>query len=287
MTKGIEMGLRINKLLIIVVVYCLPIYSFAAERIVSIGGSITEILFELELQNKIIAVDTTSLYPPSVKSMQNVGYMRALAAEPIIALNPDLILYQDGSGPAETIEKLQAAGMNVIKISHEPSVEGVVNKIQEVSHAVDKVTQGEALVSRIRNELVQLEHFLSDVETSARVMFVLSFDESSALVAGSETGANGIISMAKAENVANGFSSYKPLGAEAIVELAPEFVVTTHRAVKSIENEADILDLPVLQLTPAARNDRLIVMDGLLLLGFGPRLATAANELAKALYSTK
>lgn len=271
------------------VVFCLlfSCFAYSAERIVSIGGSITEILFELNLQNKIIAVDTTSLYPPSVTSIQNVGYMRALAAEPIIALNPDLIIYQDGSGPPETIESLHTSGMHIVKIPHEPTVEGVINKIHEVAQAVSEIERGRELVSRIRNELIELDRFINGVNKSAKVMFVLSFDEGSALVAGSETSANGIINMAKAENVADDFSSYKPLSAEAIVELAPEYVLTTHRAIKSVGSEEDILELPVLKLTPAARNDRLIVMDGLLLLGFGPRLATAANELARALYSTK
>jgi len=116
-------------------------------------------------------------------------------------------------------------------------------------------------------------------------MFILSFDKASALVAGKQTGADGIIELAGGDNVISDFNSYKPLSAEAIIKSAPDFILTTHRAVASVGSEEDVLALPALRLTPAARNKQIIVMDGLLLLGFGPRIAHAANNLSSAIYS--
>jgi iron complex transport system substrate-binding protein len=53
-----------------------------ASRIVSIGGAVTEILYALGLKDHVVAVDTTSLYPPqALKEKPNVGYMRSLWAE--------------------------------------------------------------------------------------------------------------------------------------------------------------------------------------------------------------
>ena len=258
--------------------------SQASERIVSIGGAITEILFELGLQENIIAVDTTSKYPESVKAMRNVGYMRALSAEPIIALNPDLILYQEDAGPYETIEHLKASGMNLVKISNTPSVQGVKNKIIEVADAVNKHDQGELIINEMERKLSVLRDHANDISHPARIMFVLSFDKGSALVAGKETGADGIISLANGINVIDHFSSYKPLGAESVVKLAPDYVLTTHRAIAGVGTVDDVLNLPVMRLTPAAMNKQLIVMDGLLLLGFGPRIALAASDLQNALH---
>jgi Periplasmic binding protein len=59
------------------------------------------------LQQKIVAVDTTSLYPPAaLQEKPNVGYMRQLSAEGVLALSPTLILALQGSGPKETIDIL-------------------------------------------------------------------------------------------------------------------------------------------------------------------------------------
>ena len=80
------------------------------SRIVSIGGSITEILYALGLQQKIVAVDTTSLFPPAaLQEKPNVGYMRQLSAEGVLALAPTLVLALQGSGPKETIDVLETS----------------------------------------------------------------------------------------------------------------------------------------------------------------------------------
>src|SRR5262245_16400055 len=78
-------------------------------RIVSIGGAVTEILYALGAEQRVVAVDTTSLYPErALKEKPNVGYMRALSAEGVLGLNPSLILASEGSGPKETIAVLKA-----------------------------------------------------------------------------------------------------------------------------------------------------------------------------------
>lgn len=259
---------------------CRPAH--ALERIVSIGGSITEILFELGLQEKIVAIDTTSQYPPATGSMKNVGYLRALSAEPIIALNPDLIIYQAGAGPPETIEQLQAAGMQLAKISHKHSLQGVLEKIEQVSLAVNMVPKGSQLISAVEGQLASLKQI--NRQTRPGVMFILNLDEASALVAGRQTGADSIISLAGGQNVVDHFNSYKPLGAEAIIKLAPEYILTTHRVVASVGSEQDVLNLAALRLTPAAKNNKLIVMDSLLLIGFGPRIGQAVSHLANAIH---
>ncbi|MEM8844184.1 MAG: ABC transporter substrate-binding protein [Pseudomonadota bacterium] len=257
----------------------------AAERIISIGGSITEILYEFNLQDKIVAVDTTSQYPSDAQDKPNVGYMRTLSAEPIIALNPDLILYLEGSGPAETIDQLSQAGINMVMIPNEYSIEGVKNKVGLVADAVDMQEEGQQLISNISAQEKQLNDYLSDIDQQANVIFIMMFDESSAMVAGKDTGADNMISMAKGKNVVDNFKSYKPLGAESITQLAPDYVLTTERAVKSFNNKAEILNTPLLKLTPAAENQNIIVMDELLLLGYSPRVVNATNQLAEELHS--
>ena len=277
----------INKILFTFTFGCLC-YStsiVAADRIVSIGGSITEILYELNLEDNIIAVDTTSQYPTRTQDKPNVGYMRTLSAEPIIALNPDLILYLEGAGPPETIEQLKQADINIVRISNEHSIDGVKAKILEVATAVGIPDRGKALASNLGKQYHQLSENLNAVNEPARVIFIMSFDQSSAMVAGKGTAADSIISIAKGINVVDNFQSYKPLGAESIAKLAPDYVLTTDFALRNFNAQDEVLSSPLLQLTPAAENKNLIVMDQLLLLGYSPRVIIAADQLAHELHA--
>ena len=68
--------------------------------IIAIGGSITEIIYALGAEDKLVAVDSTSMYPASaLERHPDVGYMRALSAEPVLSVNPDVILAIDDAGP--------------------------------------------------------------------------------------------------------------------------------------------------------------------------------------------
>src|SRR5690606_16447283 len=68
-----------------------PVTAPDASRIVAVGGSITEILYALGRQDRVVAVDSTSAYPPAaLQDKPNVGYMRALSPEGVLGLNPSL-----------------------------------------------------------------------------------------------------------------------------------------------------------------------------------------------------
>src|ERR1700754_1440334 len=72
------------------------------SRIVSVGGAVTEILYAIGLEDRVVAVDTTSLYPQRVTGKPKVGYMRQLSPEGVLGLAPTLILASEGAGPKET-----------------------------------------------------------------------------------------------------------------------------------------------------------------------------------------
>src|SRR5690606_11549612 len=85
-----------------------------ASRIVSVGGAVTEILYALGLADRVVAVDSTSLYPQAVRAKPNVGYMRQLSAEGVLGLNPSLVLASEASGPQETLAVLEAASVPLV-----------------------------------------------------------------------------------------------------------------------------------------------------------------------------
>ena len=61
------------------------------SRIAVAGGSITEILYFLGEESRIVAVDITSNFPEAATSLPSIGYVRNLSAEGTLSLNPTLV----------------------------------------------------------------------------------------------------------------------------------------------------------------------------------------------------
>jgi len=92
-----------------------------------------------------------------------------------------------------------------------------------------------------------------------------------------------MISLAGGVNAVSGFSGYKPLNDEALIEAAPDLILSMSGGGGHVIAD-QLLEIPAVQSTPAAKTGQIHQMDGLFLLGFGPRSGQAAYELASLLY---
>ena len=253
-------------------------------RIVSIGGAITEILYALGFEDRLAGVDTTSLYPAAaLRDKPNVGYMRQLSAEGVLGLNPSLVLAVQGSGPKETMDVLEAAKVPLVLVPETFSEQGLLDKIKLVGHAMGADKRAECLTAVVTDDLAQLRELRAKVTKPVRVMFVMSLLNGRAMAAGQKTAANEIIALAGAVNAIDGYDGYKIINDEAIVAAKPDVVLSIQRGKDSVDAETVYLH-PAFALTPVAANKAFISMEGLYLLGFGPRTAAAARDLSIKLY---
>ncbi len=251
------------------------------SRIVSIGGSVTEILHALSRSDSIVGRDSTSLYPPAALSAPDVGYMRALSAEGVLSLSPTLILSVDGAGPPDVIALLEGAGIPFVNIPDVPTAEGVAAKIEAVAQAVGEMERGAELAEAVRADFQALEQALAGVETRPRAAFVLSMSGGAPLVAGAGSSADSALALAGATNVFAGLKGFRPATPEAVLAAAPQVIVSMRSAA---HDPASLAQSPVFAQTPAGREGRIVAMDGGYLLGFGPRAPQAMRELAQALH---
>jgi iron complex transport system substrate-binding protein len=191
---------------------------------------ITEILYELGLQQKIVAVDTTSLYPPAaLQEKPNVGYMRQLSAEGVLALSPTLVLALQGSGPKETIDILGQSKIPFVAVPDKFSGDGIVEKIRVVAQSAAASERGECLARRVRDELATLDGMRAQIRKPLKVAFVLSLAGNRPMIAGRATAADGIIGLAGAANAFGDFDGYKLVNDEAIIAAKPEAVLVMQR----------------------------------------------------------
>lgn len=254
------------------------------SRVVSIGGSITEIVYALGAQDRLVAVDSTSRHPAEARDHPNVGYMRQLSAEPLLALDPGLLLAIEDTGPAHVLDQLRAAGTRLVMVPDDPSPQGVLEKIEVVAEALGLEGRGRQLVARLELEFAELDAHLAATDRAPKVLFLLSVGSGVPLAAGRDTSAAGIVELAGGTNAVTVFEGFKPLSPEAAVAAAPEILLVTKRTLGLLGGPDKLLARPELAATPAGHARRFVEMDGLLLLGFGPRTPQAIRELAAALH---
>lgn len=267
-----------------------------ARRVLPLGGSVTEIVYALGEQDRLVGRDTTSNWPPEANALPDVGYVRALAPEGVLSVSPDLIIAEDGAGPPEAVSVLKAAGVPYVTVDESYDAEGVLKKVDAVAGALGVAEKGRALHEKLAADLKAAAERSATVGTPKKVLFVLSLQGGRVMAGGTGTAADGIIRLAGAENAMAQIQGYKPLTDEAVIQAAPDVILMMRRGDDKADAEANggnshtaakqaALAMPALAQTPAGRDGALVMMDGLKLLGFGPRTGEAAVELHDLIYT--
>ena len=255
-------------------------------KIISIGGTLTEIVYALGAGDRLIARDTTSTYPAEAQKLPDVGYMRNLSPEGILSLRPKAILLDQQSGPASTIEILKNSGVPMLEVAEHFTREGINEKILKIGHALHEGQKAQQLIETVDEEFAKNDALLKDLPQTKRILFVLTIQNGRLMAAGKNTAADGIIKLAGATNAIDGFHGYKLLTDEAIIEARPDLILLMAHSATSTTVD-DIYKIPAIETTPAFKNKAIKQMDGLYLLGFGPRTPLAIREVIQTLYKSE
>ena len=249
-----------------------------AQRIVALGGSLTEVVYALGAEGRLVGTDTTSVHPPAALQTAKVGYMRQLSAEGLLSLRPDAVLGTHEAGPAVVLEQVRSAGVQVELVQADHSWQEVQRKLQLVGRMTGRSAAAQALQARLDGEWAQTRQQVARAAQRPRALFILAHS-GSPMVAGTNTAADALIRFAGGVNVAASFEGYKPLTAEAMASAAPQVLINTSQGMEALGGDAAFWRRPELALTPAYRRRALVAMEANHLLGFGPRLPQAVQEL--------
>lgn len=255
-----------------------------AEPVLALGGSVTEIVYLLGQGGRLVGRDTTSVYPDEARALPDVGYLRALSPEGVLSVGPGLIIAEADAGPPETVAALEAASVRMVSVPEATDAAGVGAKIRAVAGALGVAEEGAALAAQVEAEITAAATLAAAEPVKRRAVFVLSAEGGRLLAAGAGTGAAAMLALAGAENALSGFEGYKPVSDEAVAAAAPEVVVMMARGGAHDISADALFALPALSTSPAAEKGALVRLDGLHLLGFGPRTGQAVADLHRALY---
>lgn len=246
------------------------------QRIVSLNGTVTEIICALGFEKSLAGVDVTSTYPASVKALPKVGHNRNISAEPVLALKPEIVITTSNYISPAVLEQIKAVGVKTVQLKQDYSLDGTRQLITEVAAALNVPDKGATLVKRLEQE----QQALRISAGKKKVLFIYARGAGNMMVAGDGTSVTKMIQLAGAQNAITGFREYKPLNAEALISANPDVILMFDTGLESMGGVDGLLKVQGVAQTNAGKNRKVIVMDGQYLTGFGPRVINAVKELA-------
>ncbi|MCO6147591.1 hemin ABC transporter substrate-binding protein [Flavobacterium sp. NRK1] len=245
------------------------------ERIISLNGAITEIVAALGHEKDIVGTDVTSTYPETLKKMaKDLGHVRSISIESIMALQPNIILATDKDMSPELLEKIKKSGIKAAVFTQEFSPEGTKKLIEDVAKALNN-TNYEVLQQKVDADKEKLKRF----KTAPKVLFIYARGAGMLMVSGKNTPVEKVITLAGGQNAVTDFEDYKPLTPEALIKGNPDVILMFTSGLESVGGVDGALKIKGVDKTNAGKNKKIIAMDGALLSGFGPRLGEATTQL--------
>lgn len=266
----------------------LPLQLLAAEppqRVVSVGGHVTEIIYALGAESRLVGTDSSSIYPEAATKLPMVGYLRQVGVEGVASLQPDMIIASHDIGPPSALDKLKTLGIPLVITSQTDSIDEAARRIREVGKALGLVEQADALANKVQREAEAESQRLNAMPGSRpKVALFLGFGHASPMVAGAETAGDAMIRLAGGDNVFAGVKGFKPVTAEALIAASPDVIVVMQQAVKQYGSLDGVLKaLKGIEHTPAGQQRRVVVMDVMSVFSFGPRLPQSIKALGEGI----
>jgi len=252
------------------------------KRIVSMAPSLTEILFALGLDDKIVGVTIYSDYPPAALGKPKVGSFWQPNIEAVVAARPDLVVTLRIEQQRSLAERLQRIGYNSLVVDIE-KVNDLFAAIETIGAATDTQRQANELVSSIKNKLEGLSSIVG-AGKKVRVLWVVQREP--LRVAGRDTFVNEMIELAGGENAIGAtVHKYPPIGAEQVIACRPDVIIEptmTHSNLES-QKETAVQYWSRFKNVPAVANERIYVVRSDAVSRLGPRLYEGTEIIARCL----
>ena len=278
-----ELCLAVSALLLGVLISASSFAQDPGQRVVTLGSDVTEIVYALGEQKRLVGRDSTSNYPEEASSLPNVGYFRQLGAEGLLSLRPDLILATTQAGPPELLNQIRGAGVKIITMPENFSPDGVLSKVEIIAGALGAPDKGAKLSAHLRGEFDAAKALIGGMSGKPKVLFIIAAAGGAPMAAGTHTGADALVGLAGGQNAFPGHTGYKTISLEAAAAAGPEAIAMMAQTLENLGGMPGVAENPALRLTPAVRTRRVVARDGGYLLAFGPRLPKAMVDLARAI----
>lgn len=252
-------------------------------KIVSLNGTISEILVDLGFEENIVGVDVASNYPASLQEKPKVGHSRQLSAEGILALAPDVVIATSEDIKPELAQQIRSTGVKLLLFDHHFSSNGTKELIRSMADSLDRKKKGDSILVALQFDLEKVEA-IEKKEPKPKVLFIYARGTGTMMVAGKNTQVEKMIELAGGVNAVDDFTEFKPLTAEALVAANPDVILLFDSGLSSLGGVDGLLEVQGIRQTNAGKNKKFVEMEGQFLTGFSQRLGKAVEELAKRIH---
>jgi len=257
-------------------------------------GSLSRIVFELGLGDSVVGRDVSSDFEEISDRELVTQNGHDLNAEAILNLAPTLIITDSSLGPWDTILQMRDAGISVVVVSSERSIDSIPVLVDQVAAAVGLVERGTVLSSRISAEVdntVAAIAAIAPADPAEKLRMVFLYVRGQAGVYymfGEGSGADDLVNSLGGIDVSSeiGWAGMRPITDEGIIAAAPDVILMMTKGLESVGGVDGLFEhLPALAQTPAGEHRRIVDMSDTQILSFGPATSLTLEALAVAIYA--
>jgi len=247
------------------------------DRIVCVSKQLTEFMFAVGAGDKLVGVDLSSTYPPEAQKLVTVGYHRMLSSEGIISLNPTLVIHNGGIAPESVITQLEKVGIPMKKYMDTPNVDSCKALMMQIAREYNNEAKGIEMCKKLDTDMNTAKEKLKQYTDRPKVLIIhYGRANNNYFVMGTRGTANDMITWAGGVNAAD-TSGFRNLSAEVIMRSQPDVILATDFGFDRTGGAEQFVELPGINLTPAAKNHRIYRIEEHDLVYLGPR--TGENVL--------
>ncbi len=202
-----------------------------------------------------------------------------------MSLKPTLLVATSDAGPPAALEQLRGAGVTILTLPVNYTVDAVKDKIRTVAHALQLDAQGTTLTAEIDRGMDEVTKLQTDLKARPKVMFVGRGPSApNATMSGTGTTISEMIRLAGGTNPMTSFEGFREMTDEAVIAAAPDVILMTDRSFERAGGIDGVLQFPGVALTPAGRDRRITHVSDMYFQGFGPGVARAVRDLTLKLH---
>jgi len=254
------------------------------NRIVSTAPSNTEIIADLGMAHKLVAIDRHSANVGGIPAGLPLLDFFFPDAEVILGLRPDIII-ASGHNPTgagdDPFRLLSETGIPVVYIPMSRSIEDIYVDIAFIAELLQAQESGERLIATMRAEIAEITQMVQYIETPRTVYFEIS-PPPEMMTFGRNSFIDDMISAIGAQNIFGNENWLVTPGAEAIISRNPDVILTNvgwiDDPVGEIKNRLGFNHIN------AVINNRVYQIDNDSSVRASPRIVLALRQMARAVY---
>jgi iron complex transport system substrate-binding protein len=243
-------------------------------RIVCISKQINEYIYALGAEKDLVAVDLSSIYPPQIKNLPNVGYHRALSAEGIISMKPTLVLHDGNIAPAAVIDQVKKVGIPLEELKSGRGLDSAKLLLRQVGSFFHKDATADSVIKVWEQGMGEVlkDSVVQSKGNKPRVLIVHYGRASNIYLAITKNSPAGqMIEWAGAVNAIDSTGGMARINAEMIAKAAPDIIIATDFGFDKFGSVEKFKEMPGVSLTPAGKNGRIYRIEESEIVYFGPR----------------